>query len=185
VVRENQNGVLGSFETDLTVPDLKKAPLKMSSIVIANQKEPAPKKKSPNPLIRDGVELIPNVAHVFRTNQDLYFYYEVYDPAKAKVEENGKSVEGIRVISSVQFFRGKLKAYETPTVEAKELNTPERKAAAFQLDVPLSKLKPGWYTCQVNVIDDAGGTFAFPRLPILVRPASAPIAATPTAAPGN
>lgn len=185
VVRENQNGVLGSFETDLTVPDLKKAPLKMSSIVIANQKEPAPKKKSPNPLVRDGIELIPNVAHVFRTDQDLYFYYEVYDPTKSKIEDKGKSVEGIRVISSVQFFRGKVKAYETPTVEAKELNTPERKAAAFQLDVPLSKLKPGWYTCQVNVIDDAGGTFAFPRLPILVRPASTPTPSTAAASPGN
>ncbi|MDT8068842.1 MAG: VWA domain-containing protein [Terriglobia bacterium] len=185
VVRENQNGVLGSFETDLTVPDLKKAPLRMSTVVLANQKEPAPKKRTPNPLIRDGVELIPNVAHVFRTNQDLYLYYEVYDPTKAKIEENGKSVEGIRVISSVQFFRGKVKAYETPAVEAKELNTPERKAAAFQLDVPLSKLKPGWYTCQINVIDDAGGTFAFPRLPILVRPASTLKPSPATATPGN
>ena len=184
VVRENQNGVLGSFETDLTVPDLKKAPLRMSTVVLANQKEPAPKKKSPNPLIRDGVELIPNIAHVFRTDQDLYMYYEVYDPTRAKMEENGKSVEGIRVLSSVQFFRGKVKAYETPVVEARELNAPERKAAAFQLDVPLSKLKPGWYTCQVNVIDDAGGTFAFPRVPILVRPASAAApATTPAAAP--
>lgn len=190
VVRENQNGVLGSFETDLTVPDLKKAPLRMSTIVIANQKEPAPKKKSPNPLIRDGVELIPNIAHVFRSDQDLYMYYEVYDPTRVKIEEKGKS--GIRLLSSVQFFRGKVKAYETPVVEARELNTPERKAAAFQLDVPLSKLKPGWYTCQVNVIDDAGGTFAFPRLPILVRPSSttAPVV-TPTApapalpSPGN
>jgi hypothetical protein len=35
--------------------------------------------------------------------------------------------------------------------------------------VPLAQLKPGLYTCQVNVIDDAGGTFVFPRLPILVR----------------
>jgi VWFA-related protein len=184
VVRENQNGVLGSFETDLTVPDLKKAPFRMSTIVIANQKQPAPKKKSPNPLIRDGVELIPNIAHVFRTDQDLYMYYEVYDPTRAKIEQNGKSVEGIRVLSSVQFFRGKVKAYETPVVEARDLNAPERKAAAFQLDVPLSKLKPGWYTCQVNVIDDAGGTFAFPRLPILVRLATAAVpATTPSAAP--
>ncbi len=187
IVRENQNGVLGSFETDLTVADLKKAPLRMSTVVLANQKVPAPKKKTPNPLIRDGVELIPNIAHVFRTDQDLYMYYEVYDPMRAKIEEKGKAVEGIRVLSSVQFFRGKVKAYETPIVEAKELNTPERKATAFQLDVPLSKLKPGWYTCQVNVIDDAGGTFAFPRLPILVRPASATApGATPAAtAPGS
>lgn len=173
VIRENQNGSMGSFETDLTVPDLKKAPLRMSTIVIANQKSPAPKKKSPNPLIRDGLEIIPNIAHVFRTDQNLYMYYEVYDPARAKSDDKGKPASGIRVLSSVQFFRGKVKAYETPLVEARELNTPDRKAAAFQLQVPLSQLKPGWYTCQVNVIDDAGGTFAFPRLPMLVREAQA------------
>ena len=34
-----------------------------------------------------------------------------------------------------------------------------RKAAVFQLDVPLTQLKPGFYTCQVNVIDDAPGQF--------------------------
>jgi hypothetical protein len=54
-------------------------------------------------------------------------------------------------------------------VEAKELNTPQRKAAALEIEVPLAKLRPGWYTCQVNVIDDAGGTFAFPRLPLFIR----------------
>jgi hypothetical protein len=43
----------------------------------------------------------------------------------------------------------------------------------FQLDVPLSSLKPGFYTCQVNVIDDAGGHFLFPRLALLVRQESA------------
>src|SRR5882724_3087073 len=40
VVRENQSGRLGSFETDLTVPDLKTVPdktVKMSSIVLASQ----------------------------------------------------------------------------------------------------------------------------------------------------
>ena len=183
VVRENQNGSMGSFETDLTVPDLKKAPLRMSTIVVANQKSAAPKKKSPNPLIRDGVEIIPNIAHVFRTDQNLYMYYEVYDPARAKADEKGKPASGIRVLSSVQFFRGKVKAYETPLVEARELNTPDRKAAAFQLQVPLSQLKPGWYTCQVNVIDDAGGTFAFPRLPMLVREAQA--VPTPAATPSG
>ena len=37
VVRENQSGRLGSFETDLNVPDLKTVPVKMSSIVLASQ----------------------------------------------------------------------------------------------------------------------------------------------------
>jgi hypothetical protein len=56
-------------------------------------------------------------------------------------------------------------------VEAKELNQPQRKAATFEIEVPTAALRPGWYTCQVNVVDDAAGTFAFPRLPLLIRKA--------------
>jgi hypothetical protein len=35
--------------------------------------------------------------------------------------------------------------------------------------VPAADFKPGLYTCQVNVIDEAGGKFAFPRLAFYVR----------------
>ena len=55
-------------------------------------------------------------------------------------------------------------------VEAKALNEGDRNAAVFELDVPLNEIKPGFYTCQVNVIDDAAGKFQFPRLALLVRP---------------
>jgi hypothetical protein len=54
-------------------------------------------------------------------------------------------------------------------VQTEKLNAPDRKAAVFRLDVPLTQLKPGFYTCQVNVIDDAAGQFRFPRLALLVR----------------
>jgi hypothetical protein len=54
-------------------------------------------------------------------------------------------------------------------VEAQHLNAADRKAAAFQFEVPMKALNPGWYTCQVNVIDDAGAAFAFPRTQILVK----------------
>jgi hypothetical protein len=36
VVRENQTGAMGSFETDIQVPDMKKAPLKLSSVVLSS-----------------------------------------------------------------------------------------------------------------------------------------------------
>jgi VWFA-related protein len=166
VVRENQTGRIGSFEADITVPDLKRAPVKVSSVVVGAQINPSARRRGPNPLVRDTGELIPRVTNVFSADQHLYFYYEVYEPAREK-EATGKP--GIRVLTSIQFFNGKVKTYETPLVEAKELNAPERKAAVFQFDVPLSQLRPGFYTCQVNVIDDAAGTFAFPRLPVLVR----------------
>ena len=55
-------------------------------------------------------------------------------------------------------------------VELTELNARDRGAGVFQLDLPLNSLKPGFYTCQVNVIDDAAGLFLFPRLALLIRP---------------
>jgi hypothetical protein len=57
-------------------------------------------------------------------------------------------------------------------VELTELNARDRKAGVFQLDLPLDSLAPGFYTAQVNVIDDAAGSFLFPRVALLIRPES-------------
>jgi len=159
VVRENQDGTFGSYETDIVVPDLKTSPIKLSSVVVGTQLQPSTKKNDPNPLDRDGRELVPNVTHVVSTGQHLYFYYEVYEPTQP-----------IKLMTSISFFRGRVRAFETPVVEATVLTVPERKSAIFQFDVPASALKPGLYTCQINVVDDGGGTFAFPRTRFYVRP---------------
>ncbi len=172
VVRENQTGRMGSFETDIGVPDLKAQPLKMSSVVLASQTQPAKKSTNLNPLVHDGSEIIPNITHVFSATQHLFLYYEVYDPARptaADPAKGGDNKSGIRLLTNVAFFQGKAKAYESSLVELTELNARERKAAIFQLDVPLTSFKPGFYTCQINVIDDAGGHFLFPRLALLIR----------------
>src|SRR5579862_1947795 len=173
VVRENQTGRMGSFEADIDVPDLKTQPLKMSSIVLANQTQPIKKGSNLNPLVRDGTEIIPNITHVFSATQHLLLYYEVYDPTRpaASVAPPGATANkpGIRLLSNVEFFQGKAKSYESSLVELRDFNARPRKAAVFQLDVPLTSLKPGFYTCQVNVIDDAGGHFLFPRLALLIR----------------
>jgi len=174
VVRENQTGRMASFETDIEVPELKALPLKMSSVVLASQTQPVKVKMSanPNPLVHDGSEIIPNITHVFSAAQHLLFYYEVYDPARPAVADSARGQDnktGIRLLTNVAFFQGKAKTYESSLVQLTELNARERKAAVFQLDVPLTSLKPGFYTCQVNVIDDAGGHFLFPRLALLIR----------------
>jgi hypothetical protein len=152
--------------------------LKMSSIVLASQLQPAKKSATPSPLVRDGEEIIPNVTHVFSSAQHLRLYYEVYDPARATATQSAESSagktagdkSGIHLITNVAFFRGKTKVFESSLVELTELNERDRKAGVFQLDLPLSSLKAGFYTCQVNVIDDAAGQFVFPRLALLIRP---------------
>jgi VWFA-related protein len=178
VVRENETGRMGSFETDLQVPDLKKVPLKLSSIVLASQQTPNTVKKTVNPLVRDGMEWVPNVPHVFRQDQHLYSLYEVYDPTRVKTEGQAPAASpgltrrpsgSVKVLTSIEFLSGGVKVYETPLVAAEAINVPERGAVAFQFDVPLAQLKPGTYVCQVNVIDDAGGSFSFPRLALRVQ----------------
>ncbi len=85
VVRENETGRMGSFIAEVTLPDLKKAPLKMSSILLASQREPSKKPgKEIDPLVRNGEEYVPNISHVFRQDQHLYLLYEVYDPTRAR-----------------------------------------------------------------------------------------------------
>jgi len=174
VVRENQTGLMGSFVADITLPDMKKTPLKMSSILLASMRN-ASKKESP--LVHEGEEYVPNISHVFRQDQHLYLLYEIYNPAHEKAAENQPkgTKPGINLLSSLELIQGATKVYETPLVQAKTMNVEGRDAVAIELDVPLAGLKPGQYTCQLNVIDDAAGAFAFPRFAVLVRE---PVAAT-------
>lgn len=183
VVRENQTGRMGSFEADITLPDMKKSPLKMSSIVLASQRRPS---KQNTPLVREGEEYVPNISHVFRQDQHLYLLYEVYDPAHEKLaEDHAKGAKAdISVLSSLELIQGSTKVYESPLVQAKTTNVAGRDAVAVELDIPLSGLKPGTYICQLNVVDDAQGSFAFPRFAVLVREPAAAAEST-TAAPGS
>src|SRR6266853_1190667 len=180
IVRENHSGRMGSFETDVQIPDLRKTPLKMSSVVLSSLRAPAANKKNgANPLVRDQLELVPNITHVFAPDQHLYLQYEVYDAAKGKNPALlGANVQNrtakpakdsIRVFTSIEFLQGATKIYESKPVVANEVTAPDRKAVIFQMDLPLAALKPGLYLCQVNVIDDVAGSFTFPRLPLLIR----------------
>jgi VWFA-related protein len=159
VVRENQGGAFGSYETDVVVPDVERQPLKLSSVVVGTQLQPVTRKNDANPLVRDGRELVPNVTRVVSASQHLYFYYEVYQPASP-----------VKVMTSIGFFRGRQRAFETPLVQQTELAGKSRNAAVFQFDVPASAMRPGLYTCQINVVDDSAGTFSFPRLQLYIRP---------------
>src|SRR6059058_2317308 len=196
VIRENQTGRMGSFETDVQIPDLRKTPLKMSSVVLSSLRAPFTGKKSgANPLVRDQMELVPNITHVFAPDQHLYLQYEVYDAAKGKnpapaaTNDQNRTAkdappakppkDSIRVFTSIEFLQGATKVYESKPVVANEVTAPDRKAVIFQMDLPLQALKPGLYVCQVNVIDDVAGSFSFPRFPLLIRE---PAPATPTKA---
>ena len=173
VVRENQTGRMGSFIADVTLPDLKKAPLKMSSIVLASQRDAEQEGR-----IRwcaTARSTCPTSAtSSARTSTSICSTRSTIRHAKRRRRTRRRRPSpGINLLSSLELIQGSTKVYETPMVQAKAINVDGRDAVAVELDVPLSGLKPGQYICQLNVIDDAAGSFAFPRFAVLVRePAS-------------
>jgi hypothetical protein len=188
VIRENQLGTFGSFDSTLVVPNLDRNPLRLSSVVLASQRQPVARKNASNPLQRDGQELVANVARVVTAAQPMVFYYEVYDPGKPAPAQSSQGAVGagrpgaaqpaavpsgqappVRILSNLAFYRGSQRVLQTDLITAQQVNVADRKAVSFEMAVPAGALQPGLYTCQVNVIDDAAGTFAFPRFQLYVR----------------
>lgn len=161
VVRENATGLMGSFEAAVTVPELKSQPLRVSSVILSTQVQPGTG-RSENPLVRDGVQMIPNLTHVVSRDQKLFVYYEVYDPSPT-------AARGVDVRTSLAFYRGKVKVQETPVIARTAVDVANRQATLFQFEIPAGAFEPGLYTCQINVIDEVSGQFAFPRVTFYVR----------------
>jgi VWFA-related protein len=175
--RENQTGQMGAFDAIVNIPDLTAAEAKnphalsISSVLVGSQLAPA-RRNPMDPLTRTGRALVLSVSHVFSADQKMYLYYEVYDPQFV-----GRSGDRIHLLTNVAFYHGRVKAFSSQLLSVEKLTDPERHAAVIQIAIPLSQLQPGYYLCQVNAVDDAAGKFAFPRIPVLIRPAPARAAA--------
>ncbi len=175
LARENQTGKMGTFETNFVVPDLSTSKdLRLSSVILSSQKEDVKaavgsadndkRALANHPLIQNGQKTVPSITRVFRKDQTLYVYFEVYDPAP---EGASKSPD---LTAQVELLQGARKAFSSmPAIQNKL--TPNRPGvASFSFQVPLAKLNAGQYTAQINVIDEAGKRFAFPRSTIILLP---------------
>ena len=160
VVRENTGGAIGSFEAPIVVPRMNGQTIKVSSVVMSTQVQKAAGGRSDNPLVRDGVQLLPNLTRAVGRTQKVYFYYEVYDPAVAEQSPDLRT--------SLAFYRGGVKVFETPVVTRTAIDEPNRRAVVFQFEVPAEQFRPGTYTCQINIIDSIASAVAFPRLSFVV-----------------
>ena len=175
LARENQGGKMGTFETDFVVPNLNadSKGLRVSSVVWSGQRQPvaeaigagANQKLLVNhPLVQDGQKLIPSITRALSTKQNLFVYFEVYDPA----QQSGAKTA--RVVAEVTFYRQGRKAFESAPVQLSALSPNRQGTMPVQFQVPLSSLKPGRYTCQVSVIDENARKFEFLRAPLVVLP---------------
>jgi len=180
VARENGEGKIGTFETPFTIPDLSSgSALRFSSVIFSNQRgqqsagvKNDKKLLAQNPLVdSSGRKIVPNVIRVFRPGQDLYVYLEVYDPT---IPENApQNFRPTSVAADLALFDGSRKVLETAPVRVNRLDAKRANTIPLNLQASLKDVKPGKYVCQVNLIDELGRKFAFPRTPVVLLPAAA------------
>ncbi len=171
LARENETGKMGTYEIDFTIPDLTSDQklLPISSVILSSQRtgldaavfsaERDKKLLAANPLVEGGQKLVPSVTRVFNKNQELYVYLEAYEPAATATQP---------IVASVAFYRGKTKAFESAPLEVSQGLNEKSKALPLRFSLPLSKLRPGRYTCQVSVLNPTARKFAFWRAPLVL-----------------
>lgn len=175
LAREDQTGKMGTFETKFTVPDLSAGKnLRVSSVILSSQKEAVSaavgaadnnkKLLANHPLVQNGQKLVPSITRVFRKDQALHVYFEVYDPS---IDPEQKAPN---VLAAVELIQGARKVISSEPVHATKLATNRPGVMPFSFQIPLASLQPGEYISQVNVIDELGRKFAFPRQSIVVLP---------------
>jgi VWFA-related protein len=186
VARENGEGKAGTFEAPFVIPDLGSGnALRLSSVILSNQVQSvkeqiagaknSKKLVAEDPLVDDaGDKIMPNVTKVFRPGQKMSVYVELYDPGVMQFPgQNASQGQGAgggiaSVTATVAFYQGDKKVMETPAVRVNRINAKRQGVVPLRLQALLKNLPAGEYVCQVNVIDQLGHKFAFPRSSIVV-----------------
>jgi len=173
LARENTTGRMGTFETKFVVPDLNNSKsMKLSSVVLSNQRdavsaavgaaETNKKLLLNHPLVQDNQKIVPSITKVFRKDQTMYVYFEVYDPA---MDDAAKAPS---LSAEFDLLAGAKKIYGSAPLRVTKLGTSRPGVAQFMFQVPLAKVPQGQYVSQVDVIDETGKKFAFPRSEVVV-----------------
>ena len=195
VVRENQTGAMGAFEigdenNDIIVPDLKKRLSNFESCSSPASAFPSQRQQKfsqPTCARRPGVRAQRCRMSSARTSTSISSMRSI------SKEKNAPAPAAAPGLERRDMARARPHQHRVPQRRHQGLRNAARHRGRSQRTAPRSRRlpvrraalrsEPGTYICQVNVIDDAGGSFSFPRTAILIhRPA---VTTTPTPTPAR
>jgi VWFA-related protein len=176
LARDAETGRIGTYQSSFVIPNLNKEEkrIPISSVVLSSQRvdlrdalyntakeKDREKTDAANPLIHAGLKLIPSVTRVFSKARDLYIYLQAYDRSSESPQP---------MVAFVTFYRGQAKAFETPPLAVTAAPELRSRAVPMKFSIPLEKLPPGEYNCQVTVLNPYYQKAAFWQAPILLIP---------------
>jgi len=176
LARDSETGRIGTYMSSFNIPYLNKEQQRVpiSSVVLSSQRAAlkdalattgkaaqAAAAQAANPLVQDGVKLIPSVTRVFHATSDMYVFLEAFEPGATATQP---------LVAYVTFVRGQAKVMETPPVKIADGLDPKSHMLPIKLSFSLGQLKPGEYNCEVTVLDPTGRKAAFWQAPVMVVP---------------
>jgi VWFA-related protein len=174
LARDAETGRIGTYEMSFVIPNLNKEEqrIPISSVVLSSQRvdlrdalfnaaKDKDKTESVNPLVQEGQKLIPSVTRVFSKARDMYVYVQAYQ----------QGVESANpLVAFVTFYRGQVKAFETPPLLVIEALNNRLKTMPLKFSLSLENLLPGPYICQLTITDPTGQKAAFWQAPVVLIP---------------
>jgi len=163
--RDAETGRAGTFQSSFTIPNLNRetSQVPISTVVLGSQlvrlSEDA-QKKNADPLVYEGLKLVPSVTRVFSRAQNMYVFLQAYEPNATTAHP---------VVAFVTLYRGAVKAFETAPLRVVGVEG-RANAVTLRFAVPLGDLAPGRYDCEVTVQDPDGQKVSTWRAPVDLVP---------------
>ena len=172
LARDLTTGRIGTFIQKFVVPNLERerTRLPISTVVMSTQRVvPADALYTvrqkiaatvANPLMHEGLKLVPSVTRTFSAHVPLLIYLEAYQRDSAATAPRP-------LIAFVAFYRDDIKVFESEPVGTDVWDS-GRKAVPIRIAVAAGQLPPGSYECQVTVLDPLNGRTAYWRSSIVI-----------------
>jgi hypothetical protein len=184
LARDDETGRIGTYETEFIIPNLNKETKRVpiSSVVLSSQRvntrdalynaaksKQQIKDDAKNPLVQEGLKLIPSVTRVFNTGREMYVYLQAYDggsPVAGNAAAAAKPASPL--IAFVSLYRDGKKAFESRLIAVKPEEGSRLGIVPLSFQLGLSDLAAGEYRCQISVLDLSGNRVAFWVNPIML-----------------
>lgn len=114
-----------------------------------------------SPLVSGGQQLLPSVTRVFSQARELYVFLQAYEPGRTVIAP---------LVAFVGLYRDGVKVFETSPPAVTEGMDAQSRAVPIRFSMPLERVLPGRYDCQVTVHEPDGQKAAFWRAPIAIVP---------------
>jgi len=184
LARDDETGRIGTYQTAFIIPNLNKETIRVpiSSVVLSSQRvntrdalynttrgKKQAEDDAKNPLVQEGLKLIPSVTRVFNTGRQMFVYLQAYAEAPAISSPAPATPPAPSpLVAFVSLYQGGKKAFESPAIAATPAAGSRLGTIPFSFQLSLNDLPPGEFQCQISVLDPSGHRVAFWVNPILL-----------------